>query len=84
MRLFITENQITSPKVHGSAVCNPNYRRPVLRILVEREIMTPRINKKKRREERREKECRICAPKQSLQFPKVFRTRFGGWLFVYP
>jgi hypothetical protein len=28
--------------------------------------------------------CLICAPKQALQFAKFFRTRFGGWLFVYP
>jgi hypothetical protein len=55
VRLFITENQITSPKVHGSAVCNPNYRRPVLRILVEREIMTPRINKKKKKRRKKGK-----------------------------
>jgi hypothetical protein len=37
------ENQTTGPKVHGSAACNPNRGRPVLRILVEREMMTPRM-----------------------------------------
>jgi hypothetical protein len=33
---------------------------------------------------RRREVCRICAPKQALQFVKFFWTRFGGWLFVYP
>jgi hypothetical protein len=41
MRLLIAKNQTTSPKIYGSATCNPNCGRPVLRVLVEREVMTP-------------------------------------------
>jgi hypothetical protein len=42
VRLLITKNQTTSPKVHESVVCNLNNGRSVLEILIEREIMTPR------------------------------------------
>jgi hypothetical protein len=44
----------------------------------------PQERKKRRKESRRREVCRICALKQALQFAKFFRTRFGGWLFVYP
>jgi hypothetical protein len=44
----------------------------------------PQERKMRRKESRRRVVCWIYAPKQALQFPKVFRTRFGGWLFVYP
>jgi hypothetical protein len=52
--------------------------------MAESRIKTAKSTKKKEKRRKKGNMCRICAPKQALQFPKIFRTRFGEWLFVYP
>jgi hypothetical protein len=52
--------------------------------MVESRIKTIKSTIKEGGKRKKEKVWRIRAPKQSLQFFKIFGTRFGGWLFVYP
>jgi hypothetical protein len=54
--------------------------------MVESRIKTikPTIKEGRKKKKEKEKVWRVCAPKQPLQFSEIFRTRFGGWLFVYP